>query len=68
MNIQEFTSSALTNIVVDETVIITRPNGVEYTYNCVDPSTFVADFNAAESKGKFLDRSIKSNVLVEIKQ
>lgn len=72
--IKNFTSSAATNIGfdADENVVITRPNGVDYSYSCADTDTFITEINAvidaSDSVGKFLDRSIKSNVLVEIKQ
>lgn len=72
--IKDFTSSAATNIGFDkdENVVITRPNGVDYSYSCADTDAFITDINAvidaSESVGKFLDRSIKSNVLVEIAQ
>ena len=72
--IKDFNSSAATNIGFDkdENVVITRPNGVDYSYACSDTDSFITDINAvidaSESVGKFLDRSIKGNVLVEIKQ
>lgn len=68
----KFNSSAATDIkaVNDDTIVITRPNGVEYSYTCNDVESFVESFNQVvtsdESVGKFLDRSIKSDVLVEI--
>ena len=65
--INPFTSSAMTAVnVSDSNVVITRPNGTDYTYGIADVEAFVTAFNAASSKGRFVDQQIKSKTLTEV--
>ena len=65
--INPFTSSAMTALSVsDSNVVITRPNGNDYTYGIADIQAFATAFNAASSKGVFVDQQIKASVLTLI--
>ena len=62
--INPFTSSAMSALSVsDSNVVITRPNGTDYTYGIADVQAFATAFNAASSKGRFVDQQIKASVL-----
>ena len=65
--INPFTSSAMSALSVsDSNVVITRPNGTDYTYGVSDVQAFATAFNAASSKGRFVAQQIKASVLTEI--
>ena len=47
-------------------VLVTFTGGREYTYTVADVEQFVTAFNAASSKGQFVNNSIKTEVLAKI--
>ena len=62
-----FTSSALESVTVDgEQVTVTFNGGRSYTYTVADVAQFCMAFNAAESKGKFLNAQIKNETLERV--
>ena len=65
--INAFTSSALENLTVDgEQVQVTFNGGRSYTYTVADVERFCMAFNAATSKGKFLNQAIKDETLERV--
>ena len=65
--INAFTSSALDSVTVDgEQVTVTFNGGRSYTYTVADVAQFCLSFNAAESKGKFLNAQIKNETLERV--
>lgn len=63
--INAFTSSAIESIKTTEdgNVLVTFNGGREYTYSVADSVQFESDFNAATSKGQFVNTAIRSEQL-----
>jgi len=71
MQIPAFTSSAVKNLRTEgETVMVTFPNGKEYTYTCADVESFVSALSSIiteqQSVGSFVNRSIKNETLKQM--
>ena len=64
----EFTSSAIENICVtsDGKVDVTFTGGRKYTYSVSDVENFVTMFNEATSKGQFINRALRDDMLTQI--
>lgn len=63
--INAFTSSAIESLKTTEdgSVLVTFNGGREYTYTVADVAQFCTDFNAATSKGQFVNNAIRSDQL-----
>jgi hypothetical protein len=63
--INAFTSSAIESVKTTEdgNLLITFNGGREYTYGVADSVQFESDFNAATSKGQFVNTAIRSEQL-----
>lgn len=63
--INAFTSSAIESLKTTEdgSVLVTFNGGREYTYSVADRDQFESDFNAATSKGQFVNTAIRSEQL-----
>ena len=65
--INAFNSSALDSVALDgDRVMVTFNGGRSYTYTVADVERFAMAFNAAESKGKFLNTQIKDQTLAVV--
>jgi arabinogalactan endo-1,4-beta-galactosidase len=66
--INAFTSSAIEAISTtdDGNVLVTFTGGRQYTYTVADRDAFVNSFNAAVSKGQFMNQQIKSETLQKV--
>ena len=60
--IKEFTSSAIEALSTndDGQILVTFTGGRQYTYGVSDLERFVTAFNAATSKGRFVNQEIKA--------
>ena len=63
-----FTSSAIEAIstTADGNILVTFTGGREYTYTVADRDAFVTAFNAAISKGQFMNQQIKAETLQKV--
>ena len=62
--INAFNSTALDSVALDgDRVTVTFNGGRAYTYTVADVQRFALGFNAAESKGKFMNQQIQSETL-----
>ena len=50
----------------DGQVLVTFTGGREYTYSVADVEQFVTAFNAAASKGRFVNEQIKAETLQKV--
>lgn len=67
MMINAFSSSAIQSVTVDgDQVLVTFNGGRSYTYGVADVERFVMGFNAADSKGKFLNQQLKDETLERV--
>lgn len=66
--INAFTSSAIEALstTADGNVLVTFTGGRQYTYTVADVEQFVSAFNAATSKGQFMNQQIKSETLQKV--
>ena len=66
--INAFTSSAIESVSTtdDGKVLVTFNGGREYTYTTADVMQFMTAFNAATSKGQFINQQIKSETLQKV--
>ena len=66
--INAFTSSAIESMstTADGQVLVTFTGGREYTYSVSDVEQFVTAFNAATSKGRFVNEQIKAETLQKV--
>ena len=66
--INAFTSSAIESISTNDAgqVLVTFTGGREYTYDVTNWVEFVTAFNAAVSKGRFVNDSIKAETLKKV--
>lgn len=65
----EFTSSAIesiSDITADGKVDVTFNGGRKYTYGVSDVENFVTKFNEATSKGQFINRALRDDMLTQI--
>ena len=65
----EFTSSAIesiSDITNDGSVDVTFTGGRKYTYGVSDVEKFVTMFNEATSKGQFINRALREDMLMQI--
>ena len=65
----EFTSSAIesiSDITADGQVDVTFTGGRKYTYGVSDVENFVTKFNEATSKGQFINRALRDDMLTQI--
>ena len=65
----EFTSSAIesiSDINSDGQVDVTFTGGRKYTYGVSDVENFVTKFNEATSKGQFINRALREDMLTQI--
>ena len=65
----DFTSSAIesiTNITSDGNVDVTFTGGRKYTYGVSDIEKFVTMFNEATSKGQFINRALREDMLTTV--
>ena len=60
--IKEFTSSAIEALSTndDGQILVTFTGGRQYTYGVADVMAFATAFNAATSKGRFVNQEIKA--------
>lgn len=60
--INEFTSSAIEALSTndDGQILVTFTGGRQYTYGVADVMAFATAFNAAASKGRFVNQEIKA--------
>ena len=60
--INEFTSSAIEALTTndDGQILVTFTGGRQYTYGVADVMAFATAFNAATSKGRFVNQEIKA--------
>jgi len=63
--INAFTSSAIEALstTADGDILVTFNGGRQYTYTVADVEQFETDFNAAVSKGRFFNDSVKSQTV-----
>jgi hypothetical protein len=62
----DFTSSAIesiSDITNDGNVDVTFTGGRKYTYGVADVEKFVSMFNEATSKGQFINRALRNDML-----
>ena len=66
--IKEFTSSAIEALSTndDGQILVTFTGGRQYTYGVSDVMAFAAAFDAATSKGRFVNQQIKAEVLTAV--
>lgn len=66
--INAFTSSAIEALSTTDSgeVLVTFNGGRQYTYTVADVEQFVSAFNAATSKGQFVNQQIKSETLQKV--
>ena len=66
--INAFTSSAIEAMSTtdDGQVLVTFNGGRQYTYSVADVEQFVTAFNAATSKGQFVNQQIKAETLQKV--
>tara|TARA_B100001109_G_scaffold162062_1_gene131910 strand:- start:309 stop:566 length:258 start_codon:yes stop_codon:yes gene_type:complete len=66
--INAFTSSAIESMstTADGQVLVTFAGGRQYTYSVADVEQFCTAFNAATSKGRFVNEQIKSETLQKV--
>jgi hypothetical protein len=66
--INAFTSSAIESMstTADGQVLVTFTGGRQYTYGVSDLERFVTAFNAATSKGRFVNQEIKAETLTKV--
>jgi hypothetical protein len=66
--INAFTSSAIEAMSTtdDGQVLVTFNGGRQYTYTVADVEQFVTAFNAATSKGQFVNQQIKADTLQKV--
>lgn len=65
----DFTSSAIesiSDVTNDGKVEITFNGGRKYTYGVSDVEKFVTMFNEATSKGQFINRALRDDMLMQI--
>jgi|TARA_B100002019_G_scaffold95018_1_gene81837 hypothetical protein len=65
----DFTSSAIesiSDVTSDGKVEITFNGGRKYTYGVSDVEKFVTTFNEATSKGQFINRALRDDMLMQI--
>lgn len=65
----DFTSSAIesiSDITSDGNVEITFNGGRKYTYGVSDVENFVTKFNEATSKGQFINRALRDDMLTQV--
>ena len=66
--INAFTSSAIESMSTTDAgeVLVTFTGGRQYTYTVADVEQFVTAFNAASSKGQFVNQQIKAETLQKV--
>lgn len=66
--INAFTSSAIEALstTAEGNVLVTFNGGRQYTYTVADVEQFVSAFNAATSKGQFVNQQIKADTLQKV--
>ncbi len=66
--INEFTSSAIEALSTndDGQILVTFTGGRQYTYGVSDVMAFATAFNAATSKGRFVNQQIKAETLTSV--
>ena len=66
--IKEFTSSAIEALSTndDGQILVTFTGGRQYTYGVADVMAFATAFNAATSKGRFVNQEIKAETLTKV--
>lgn len=65
----DFTSSAIesiSDVTNDGKVEITFAGGRKYTYGVSDVEKFVSMFNEATSKGQFINRALREDMLTQV--
>ena len=65
----DFTSSAIesiSDVTSDGKVDVTFAGGRKYTYGVSDVENFVTKFNEATSKGQFINRALRDDMLMQI--
>ena len=65
----DFTSSAIESINVTpegDKIDVTFAGGRKYTYGVSDVEKFVTMFNEATSKGQFINRALRDDMLMQI--
>ena len=65
----DFTSSAIENIsdvTSDGKVEVTFTGGRKYTYGVSDVENFVTMFNESTSKGQFINRALREDMLTQV--
>jgi|TARA_B100001094_G_scaffold32755_1_gene27211 hypothetical protein len=64
----DFTSSAIESITnsTDGNVDVTFAGGRKYTYGVSDVEKFVTMFNEATSKGQFINRALREDMLTTV--